>query len=328
MDTSPRRRRVAVFLLQLGGPKTLADIEPFLANLFADVLPVPRFVRGWLARRVARKRAPLVAPQYQLMGGGSPLLPNTLAQAQALEAELSRRDIEARALIAMRYAPPRALEAIEEARRSFADATWVALPLYPQYSFATTRSSVDELMPQLTAAEQARLQVVSAYPSEPGYLEAVAATIDDALERLPEEAREEAHLVFSAHGLPLRLVKEGDPYPEHIKSTVEGVMARLPHELPYHLCYQSKVGPVRWLTPSAIDTVQRLGREGVKALVVVPVSFVSEHIETLVELDRELQHFAKEAGVSHYVRAETVAVRPAFVGALADLVERALSAAV
>jgi protoporphyrin/coproporphyrin ferrochelatase len=324
MDTPSQRRRIAVFLLQLGGPKTLADIEPFLKNLFEDVLPVPRLVRPMVARMVARRRAPKVAPQYRLMGGGSPLLANTEAQAGALESELERRGWNAKVLVTMRFAPPRALTALAEAQRDWADATWVALPLYPQYSFATTRSSLDELQALLTAAEQTRLQIVQAYPKEPGYVEALAAAVDEAVARVPAELHSAAHVVFSAHGLPLRLVRQGDPYPEQVRDTVAATMAKVRAVLPHTLAFQSRVGPVKWLEPSVIDMVSALGKGGTKALVVVPVSFVSDHIETLVELDIDLRETAKQAGVVHFERAATPGVRSPFIGGLAGLVERAV----
>ncbi len=327
MQNPDKPRRIAVFLLQLGGPETLADIESFLRNLFEDVLPVPAFLRPWIAAIVARRRAPKVAPQYQHMGGGSPLLRNTRAQSDALLAELKKRGFEPKIFITMRYAPPRAEVALAEARRDWSDATWVALPLYPHYSFATTRSSMDELQNLFTSPELTRLQVVQAYPEDPGYLDVLTETIREAVARVPEPLRSQAHVLFSAHGLPLRLVKQGDPYPEHIAKTLEGVRARLPKEIPITLSYQSRVGPVKWLAPSAIESVEALGREGKKALVIVPVSFVSEHIETLVELDVDLRETARKAGIQHFERAATVDARPRFITALADLVERALEGA-
>ncbi len=317
------RKRLCVLLLQLGGPADIAGIEPFLRNLFEDVLPLPRLFRAFLARRIAKKRAPLVAPQYEKLGGGSPILRHTDAQAKALEAELSRRGHDAKVLVVMRYAPPRASEALELARRERSDAEWVALPLYPQYSFATTRSSLDELTKQLTLAEEARLRVVSAYPEDTAYLDAMAGTVQEALAQLSPEQRAGAQLVFSAHGLPESLVKAGDPYPEHVQKTVAGMLARLP-AIPHHLAFQSKVGRARWLQPSLLDTVRALGAKGAKTLVVVPVSFVSEHIETLIELDEEVLHAARLAGVETYVRAQTVMARPRFIEALAGLVDKAL----
>jgi ferrochelatase len=323
-NAQPKRRRVCVLLLQLGGPASTAEIEPFLRNLFEDVLWVPIWLRRSAARFMARRRAPKVAPLYEEIGGGSPILPNTEAQAAALEAELRRAGLDARVLICMRYSPPRAADALEEARRKWSDATWVALPLYPQYSYATTRSSLEELDGLLTTAEQARLQIVSAYPADPGYLDAVAETIREGLLRFPEGERDEVDLLFSAHGLPLRLVEQGDPYPEHVRQSVDGVLERLGTDLRYHLSFQSRVGPVRWLEPSTEAKVAELGNAGVRRLLVVPIAFVSEHVETLHELDIQLAEKARAAGIERFERAPTPGDRPAFVAALARQVNRAL----
>ncbi len=320
MDKPPQR--VCVFLLQLGGPEKLDDIEPFLRNLFEDVLPVPHFLRSFVARRIAHSRAPQVAPQYERMGGGSPLLRNTQAQGQALEQRLRQRGHDAKVLLAMRYAPPRASLALEEARLHWSDAEWVALPLYPQYSFATTRSSLDELMALLTTPEQESLRVVNAYPTEPSYIEATVACVREALGELPESPV--PHILFSAHGLPQKLVRQGDPYPGQVGQTVDALTAKLDGPWPTHLSYQSRVGPVRWLEPATDATVTRLGQEGVKSLVVVPVSFVSEHIETLIELDVDLAATAQRAGITRFRRAPTPSTHPAFIDSLAALVERAL----
>jgi protoporphyrin/coproporphyrin ferrochelatase len=321
MTDSPKPRRVCVFLLQLGGPASQDTIEPFLANLFEDVLPLPHWLRPRVARLIARRRTPKVAPLYAELGGGSPILPNTEAQATALEATLKARGFDARVLIAMRYSPPRASDALEEARRHWSDALWVALPPYPQYSFATTRSSLEELTAQLTTPEQERLLVLNAYPADAGYLDAVTATVRETLEQVPSTLIAETHVVFSAHGLPMKLVREGDPYPDHVRQSVAGVMERLRVSNPHHLAFQSRVGPVKWLEPSTIDTLERLGRQGVRSVVVVPIAFVSEHIETLHELDIQLREIAKEAGIADFRRAPTPAARPAFIAALAELVD-------
>ncbi len=312
-------RRICIFLLQLGGPETLADIEPFLRNLFADVLPVPRLVRGGLARLIAWRRAPRVAPLYAELGGGSPLRRNTEAQAQALAARLATLNISARVLVGMRYAPPRVEAALAEARQAWADAPWVALPLYPQYSFATTRSSLAEIQALLEPHE--RLHVIESYPADPGYLDAVAARVREAL--LTLSSPRAGHLLFSAHGLPLRTVKAGDPYPHQVAASVAGVMERLHDSPPHSIAYQSRVGPVRWLTPETMATVRELARRGIKELVVVPISFVSEHIETLHELDIQLKAVARQAGIRHFVRVPAPGVDPIFIDALARLVSDA-----
>jgi len=324
MSTPEKRRRLCVFLLQLGGPESVAEIEPFLRNLFEDVLPVPRPMRRALGNFMAKRRAPSVAPLYERIGGASPLRANTEAQARALEERLAVLGLEAKVFVAMRYAPPRVDDALEEARRHWSDATWVALPLYPQYSFATTRSSLDELMGLLTTPEQERLYTINAYPADENYLAALTECVQETLAAVPSPLRHDTEILCSAHGLPLKLVREGDPYPDHVRQTMDGLQARLPQGVAFHLSYQSRVGPVRWLTPATEETVRRLGRLGVKSLVVVPVSFISEHIETLYELDIQLREVAAHAGIVHFARAPTPSVRPTFIAALGDLVLRAL----
>jgi ferrochelatase len=318
------KKPLCVFLMQLGGPHDMAAIEPFLRNLLADVLPGPRWLRRPLANRIAARRAPRVATSYEKIGGGSPLLPHTEAQAQALVHELSRRGVDAQVLIAMRYAPPRAADALAAARQHASDRDWVALPLYPQYSLATTASSFMELQELLTEPERAGLLQVDAYPTEPGFLAAVAERVREALRRFP--AGEPVEILFSAHSLPLSYVRKGDPYPEQIRQTVAGVAALLGGENSTHLAFQSRLGPVKWLTPSTVDKTRELAAAGAKNLLVVPVAFVSEHLETLFELDIELAELAQEAGIVRFERAATVGTHRHFMAALAELVTRAWSA--
>jgi len=308
----------------MGGPATLADIEPFLVNLLSDVLPAPRLIRSLLARLIARKRAPRVAPLYQKIGGGSPLLRNTAAQAEALESELNARGYDAKVLVCMRYTAPRVGQALALARRDWSDATWIALPLYPQYSLSTSKTSLDDLCAGMSTPEMTRLVSVPAYPTDDGYLAALVECVREGLMRFSAEERARMHLVFSAHSLPLSYVKQGDPYPTHVQQTVAGVTARLGAPPPHHLAYQSKLGPVKWLTPSTVSMVQELAAKGVKEILVVPVSFVSDHIETLSELDLELKELAHKAGITHFERAPVPAARATFIQGLAGIVEHAL----
>ena len=313
--------QVCVFLLQLGGPRTLQDIEPFLRNLFEDVLPLPRWLRRPLAGFIAKRRTPEVKPLYAEIGGGSPLLPNTEAQRDALEARLKELGVPAKVLISMRYAPPRAAEALTYARQHLAHVPWVALSLYPQYSFATSRSSLREIEEQLQPDEHARLRAICAYPENDLYLDAMARGIEATLEPLDPAVQRDIHLVFSAHGLPMSLVREGDPYPQHIEKTMAGVLKRL--NVPVAgttLCYQSRVGPVKWLEPSTLATLQNLGARGIKHVLMVPVAFTSEHIETLHEIDIQLRETAQKAGIVTYVRAPTAGTHPTFIDGLARLV--------
>ncbi|MBI5507183.1 MAG: ferrochelatase [Deltaproteobacteria bacterium] len=323
LDSERKPRRVCVFLMQLGGPETLADIEPFLVNLLEDVLPAPDWLRPRLARFIAKRRTPKVTPIYRRLGGGSPLCDNTEAQAAALQARLVASGVEAEVLVAMRYAPPRVAEALAHARLTSSEATWVALPLYPQYSCATSKSSLDELGRELTIPEATRLVTVSAYPTDSGYVAAQAECVEEGLARFGA-GRADVQVVFSAHSLPMALVRGGDPYPSHVEQTVAAVLSRLERPPPHHLAFQSRVGPARWLGPSTIETVKKLGNDGVKRLLVVPLSFVSDHIETLYELDVELKAVAHRAGVARFERAPVVGVRPAFIDALAGIVIHAL----
>lgn len=313
--------QICIFLLQLGGPNTLDDIQAFLHNLFEDVLPLPRFLRRPLAGFIAKRRAPKVRPLYAEIGGGSPLLPNTEAQATALEARMAALGMPAKVLICMRYAPPRAETALAYAREHLADVPWVALSLYPQYSYATSRSSLREMETFLRAEEPQRLRAICAYPTHPRYITALVEIIEASLAPLPEAVRSQIHLVFSAHGLPMSLIREGDPYPQHIERTVAAVLAQLSRPpAAYTLCYQSRVGPVKWLEPSTLATLGRLGAEGCKHVAMVPVAFTSEHIETLHEIGIELREIAEKVGIETYLRVPTASIHPAFIDGLASLV--------
>ncbi len=318
--------QIGVVLLQLGGPRTLADIQPFLANLFEDVLPLPRLLRRPLARLIAWRRTPEVTPLYKEIGGGSPLLANTEAQAEALRAALQAQGLDATVAVAMRYAPPRLPEAMARLAHLPATVPKVALSLYPHYSFATSRSSLRELSLALPQAARASWRYRCAYPSDPGYMDALAALLDATLTAHAEAAGGPLHVVFSAHGLPQKLVRDGDPYPQHIKTSVEGTLARLRTPILGHtLSFQSRVGPVKWLTPDTIDTLTDLGRRGVAHVAVVPISFTSEHIETLHELDIQLRETAQAAGIRTYARVPTVGCHPAFIAALASQVCAAMA---
>lgn len=327
MNAADAKPVAHVFLLQLGGPKDLASVKPFLHNLFADVLPGPKWLRFLMGRLIAWRRTPKVLPLYAAIGGGSPLLPNTQAQAEALEKAMAQRGTPVHTHIVMRYAPPRLPEALAAAAQQNPDLPWVALPLYPHFSYATTRSSLMEFSPVVTDAQRSHLRVVNDYAVEPHYLKAVNELLAATLAPLSGENTQDVHVVFSAHGLPTKLVREGDPYPEHIRATVEALAEAMPRPHPWSLSYQSRVGPVQWLTPSTQSTLEGLGQAKTKHVVVVPVSFVSEHIETLQELDLELRDEALHAGVSHYHRVPTVGTHPAFIEGLCVLIEQSLAAA-
>jgi ferrochelatase len=311
-------RRTAVVLMNLGGPDSLDAVEPFLRNLFSDpaIIALPGWLRRPLARLIAARRAPVARHIYAQLGGGSPLLANTQAQAQALEAALGPGH---RSFIAMRYWHPTTAEAVR-AVREWAPDEIVCLPLYPQYSTTTTASS---LAIWQRVAARARLRCPTrapcCYPREEGFIGAMA----DLIRPILEKAAAGGHpprLLLTAHGLPKRVVAAGDPYRGQVEMTAAALVAALAKPaLDWCVCFQSRVGPMAWLEPQTDAEIRRAGRDGVP-LVVAPISFVSEHSETLVELDREYRHLAKASGVPSYHRVPTVGTAPAFIAALARLV--------
>jgi len=314
--------RRAVVLFSLGAPDSPDAVAPFLYNLFSDpaVMRLPGLVRRPLARLIANRRARTAQGIYDRLGGSSPLLANTEAQARALETRLGP---DHRVFVAMRYWRPFAAETARAVKAWGADEI-VLLPLYPQFSSTTTASSLADWH---RAAREAGLvapaRAICCYPDAPGFIEAAAAEIRIVLEAW--RSREPKRILFSAHGLPERIVARGDPYPWQVARTVEAIRAALGPALDgidSVLCYQSRVGPLKWLGPSIDDEVRRAGAEKI-GLLVVPVAFVSEHSETLVELDVEYRHRAGEAGVPTYLRAPTVGTSAAFIAGLADLVATA-----
>jgi protoporphyrin/coproporphyrin ferrochelatase len=314
----PRR---AVVLMNLGGPSSPASVRPFLYNLFSDpaISGLPTALRLPLARLIASRRAKIASNIYAQLGGASPLLANTEAQARALEAAL---DVEHRCFIAMRYWHPLTSDTVSDVRAWDPDEI-ILLPLYPQFSTTTTRSSLDawgkEAVRQGLACPT---WAIESYPIAGGFIAALAELIGTEL-RTAEAESAPARLLMSAHGLPLKTVRRGDPYPEQIQSTAAAVAQSLARpDLDWRVCYQSRVGPLAWLGPSVEEELDRAGRDGV-GVVVAPISFVSEHSETLVELDRDYRRMAGEHHVPFYRRVPTVGTHALFIDALADLVRRA-----
>lgn len=321
-------QRVAIVLLNLGGPDSLEAVPQFLRNLFADpvILGLPQPFRTLLGRYIAWKRVPLAKENYALIGGASPLLAQTRAQGEALTARLTQRcpELACKAFVAMRYWHPFAAETVAEVKAWNPDRV-VLLPLYPQYSLTTTGSSLTDWR---KAAKKAGLvcphATMCCYPTQAGWIGAVAAGVEAALTKL--ENPSDYRVVFSAHGLPQAVVDKGDPYPAHVEATVAAVVAHLHRpDLDWVVSYQSKVGPQTWIGPDTEHVIVEAGREG-RSLIVVPIAFVSEHSETLVELDIDYRKQADAAGVPDYVRLPTVQCDPLFIGGLADLVEAALAA--
>jgi protoporphyrin/coproporphyrin ferrochelatase len=309
-------RRTAVVLFNLGGPDRLEAVEPFLFNLFNDraIIALPQPLRWLLARLIARRRAPVAQAIYRRLGGGSPLLANTEAQARALEAALGEGY---RVFIAMRYWPPLSEDTAAAAAAWRPDEV-VLLPLYPQASTTTTASSLAAW--RRAAAKvglAAPVRALCCYPEAGGFIAALAQATRAALERWPKG--EKVRVLFSAHGLPQKIVAAGDPYPWQVERTVAALRQALAWPgLDSVVCYQSRVGPLAWIGPATDEEIRRAGREGV-GLIVVPVAFVSEHSETLVELDIEYGHLAEKAGVPRYLRVATVGTASSFIAALAAL---------
>jgi len=321
--------RLAVVLCNLGGPDGQAAVEPFLFNLFNDraIIGLPLVLRWPLAKLIAGRRAPTAREIYSKIGGGSPLLANTEAQAAALVAAL--RDLGAvEVFIAMRYWSPLTEETVA-AVKAWGATRIVVLPLYPQFSTTTTASSWSAWR---RAAARARLAVpttlVCCYPREAGFVAALAARVRDGIAVAESRTARGRRLrvLFSAHGLPKKIVERGDPYPWQVEATSAAVAAAIGREdIEWQVCYQSRVGPLAWIGPATDREIERAGHEGV-GLVVVPLAFVSEHSETLVELDIEYGALAERSGVPVYVRVPTVSTMPDFIAGLASLVRAALGA--
>jgi protoporphyrin/coproporphyrin ferrochelatase len=309
--------KTAVVIYNLGGPDSPEAVRPFLKNLFSDprILRVPAPVRWFLARLISWRRAPVAQEIYAQIGGRSPILPETEKQRDALQGELGD---DFRVFVSMRYWHPFAEETAADVAAWQPDRV-ILLPLYPQFSTTTTESFTRAWYP---AAAQAGLSVPTAeiccWPEAGGFIDAVARATEAAIARLPDGAP--YRILFSAHGLPKKIVEGGDPYASHVERTAAAALARLSNPNADHMvCYQSRVGPLEWLQPYTEDEIRRAGSEA-KALVVVPVAFVSEHSETLVELDIEYAEIAAEAGVPQYERASTVNADAAFIATLAKIV--------
>jgi ferrochelatase len=318
--------RVAVVLFNLGGPDSPAAVRPFLFNLFNDpaIIGAPGPIRWMLAQLISRRRAPVAREIYETMGGSSPLLPNTKKQAEALEALMKRRwgdDREVRVFVAMRYWHPFAGTVARDVA-AFGPTEVILLPLYPQFSTTTTQSSFDDWRRAARrAGVDASEAAVCCYPAEKGFVAGAAAAIRAAVK---DDDGQTFRLLFSAHGLPKKIVDKGDPYQWQVEQTAAAIAGQVADRFDdWVVCYQSRVGPLEWIGPSTDEEIHRAGRDG-KNLIVAPIAFVSEHSETLVELDVEYARLAAEVGVPVYRRAATVDERASFIEGLADLVDEAV----
>jgi ferrochelatase len=313
-------RRLGVVLFQLGGPDTLEAIEPFLFNLFCDPdiidFPFARIGRRPLAKLISATRAKKVQHHYSVIGGGSPIRRFTEAQGRALEKKLGELGVEATCVVAMRYWHPFTEEAIAQLKAAQPDEI-VLLPMYPQYSRTTTGSSLNEWN-RLFTPNGAPVRCIHDFYRNPMYLDAIVEKVEEALARFPQPER--AELIFSAHSVPIAVVQKGDPYQRQIEETVQLVMKRGRWKNRHRLCYQSKVGASKWLQPTLRGTLRQLGQEQAREVCVVPISFVSDHVETLGEIDHEGRELAAQAGITQFEMTAGLNHSPTFIAALAGIV--------
>jgi protoporphyrin/coproporphyrin ferrochelatase len=354
--------KLGVLLLQLGGPERADDVEGFLYNLFADpgkgdlacsnmvglgglslilgscallltdIIRLPGLISGLqkpLAYFISKRRAPKSRAAYESIGGGSPIVRYTRAQATGVETLLKDAGLDAKCYVAMRYWHPFTEEALEEMKRDGID-TIVVVPLYPQFSISTSGSSLrvlqDLFFKDSDTWGRIRHTVVPAWYDRPGYVRAMGRLIQKELDKFAPEERAlgPLHVLFSAHGVPQRYIDLGDPYKQQIEHCVELIAREYSADVTTHLSYQSRVGPVEWLRPYTDDKLEELGESGVKNLVVVPISFVSEHIETLEEIDMEYRELAYEKGIVNWRRVPALNTEPEFIADLAEMVVEAL----
>jgi ferrochelatase len=315
----PATQKLAVVLLNLGGPSSAAAIKPFLHNFFMDknIIPLPKPLRYCLARWISWRRGGGAAKEsYGQLGGASPLLANTIAQAEALERALQEKSPGTRVFVSMRYWHPLAEQTVREVA-IFQPDKIVLLPLYPQFSTTTSFSSLQNWK---AAAKKHGLKLPTAeiccYPVNPGFIRASAELIRSALKEAPQKTR----LLFSAHGLPERIIKRGDPYQHHCEQTAAEIVRQLAiPELDWQLCYQSRVGRLPWIGPSIEEALQKAAADKT-GVVIYPSAFVSEHVETLVEIDIEYRRRAQEMGIPYFAKVSTAGTHPEFIKGLRDLV--------
>ncbi|TYO98999.1 ferrochelatase [Geothermobacter ehrlichii] len=318
--------RLGLVLLNMGGPDSLEAVEPFLYNLFSDRelirLPGGALLQKPFARLISRFRARHVRQLYDDIGGASPLREWTERQAAGIAARLGE---QVRPFVAMRYWHPFADEALERMKTEGIDRA-VVLSMYPHYTGATTGSSINDFRRRAAVVHpQLEYSLIEQWYDWPGYLDALAARVTAGLEQFHELLRDQVRILFSAHALPQKFIDRGDPYLRHVTATVEGVMQRVGHPH-WTIAFQSRSGPVRWMEPDTVEVIRDYGRQGVESLLVVPISFVSDHIETLHEIDIQYRNLAFEHGIRHFHRAPSLNDGDDFLQAMAGLVRRHLEA--
>jgi ferrochelatase len=311
--------RTAVFLMNLGGPRSLDEVEPYLYELFSDPLLISAPLgplRPLLARIISRARAPSSAEKYALIGGKSPLVEGTEAQSRALSAVLGPAYS---CHLAMRCGHPSTEEGVREALAAGAEQA-LALPLYPQWANATTKSSLVELRRRWPGEKP--LAEVCTWHDHEGYLDASAAALTEVLATVDPAQRDRVQVIFSAHGLPMSQVRAGDPYPVYVEHSARETARRAGVDA-WRITYQSRVGPTKWLGPDTVEFLGASARD--KVIVAVPIAFVSEHLETLYDMDVLARQAAQQAGAAGFLRVPALGTRPDFVAALADVVRRGLA---
>lgn len=315
-----KTQKTAVVLFNLGGPDSLEAVRPFLYNLFSDpailTLPAPfRFPLAWFLSKRREEKAKGI---YEKIGGQSPILVNTVYQKLALEESLQKEKPNDtwRVFVCMRYWHPRLSDVLEEIN-DFNPDQIVLLPLYPQFSTTTTGSSFTEWDQYTKGIKKETHHKITCYPDHPSFVEAHCHLIETAITEASHNGK--FRLLFSAHGLPQKIIDKGDPYEKQVHQTVKAIMGRLNREIDFSVCYQSKVGPLKWLGPSTDEALKKAGSEKV-SIVLVPITFVSEHSETLVELDLEYKELAEKVGIPGYFRVPALGTHPLFIKALSELV--------
>lgn len=293
------KKKTAVVLLNMGGPDSLETIEPFLYNLFQDpdIFKIP-IGQKIFAKIISKLRTKKVAEQYKHIGGKSPQNEHTENQRKLLEESLTKADVNADVLVSMRYWKPLTEETVGKVETKNYDRI-ILLPLYPHYSSATTGSSLNDWW-KYFMGDKSKVLVINNYHNKQKYISAISNRINECLQLFPAELGSNTHLLFSAHSVPQSLITSGDPYQEQILETIRLVMELRNHSEDHHISYQSKVGPVKWLVPSTQEKIAELGESGIKNLLVIPISFVSDHIETLYELNIEYRKVAEENGITNY----------------------------
>lgn len=318
----------AILLMNMGGPSTLEEVGDFLSRLFHDRELIQLPFQKTLAPLIAKRRTPKIIEQYDKIGGGSPILRWTKLQGKEMAKmldELSPATAPHKAYTAFRYARPLTDEALDEMKADGVERA-VAFTQYPQYSCSTTGSSLNELFREIQrrkekGGEEGGIQwsVIDRWPTHTGLVDAFVNRIQAVLQTYPEEKRNQVPIMFSAHSLPMQIVSgRGDPYPAEVAATVAAIMAKLGWSNPYRVTWQSQVGPSAWLGPQTSDTIKGWAKQGYKDCIAVPIAFTQDHIETLYELDIELQEEAEEHGI-HLKRAESLNDEPTFLRALAEI---------